>query len=297
MPSNNADRPLLEQIAGAPITSITPGRWGFTNRTDLLTLANGDRLVVQRYRRRADAAYRLRIMQALRLPAAQLGIPIPEIRRFDLQAEPPWAIFEPLPGRPAPEAGKSSLEGPRFPFVAGQMGELLRRLQRLPTNGLALNQEWAEPARLASGAAAWAESAPGLDNAQRAALAALIAEWPALFAGRPAVFAHGDFAPVNVLVDGETITGLVDFESVRLADPLFDPAWWAWSVEFHGLPVLRRAWPSFLQGAGIDPHEPHLAERIRALQTLRMLELIADPDATRADIRGVLIRRLQAVLA
>jgi aminoglycoside phosphotransferase (APT) family kinase protein len=30
------------------------------------------------------------------------------------------------------------------------------------------------------------------------------------------VLAHGDFAPVNVLTDGEKVTGLLDFEAVRL---------------------------------------------------------------------------------
>jgi aminoglycoside phosphotransferase (APT) family kinase protein len=64
------------------------------------------------------------------------------------------------------------------------------------------------------------------------------------FAGRPAVLTNGDFAPVNLLTDGATITGLLDFEAVRLADPLFDPAWWAWSVSLSGRDVLAAAWPS-----------------------------------------------------
>ena len=38
------------------------------------------------------------------------------------------------------------------------------------------------------------------------------------------MLAHGDFAPVNVVTDGTSLTGLLDFESVRLADPLFDVA-------------------------------------------------------------------------
>jgi hypothetical protein len=79
---------------------MAPGRWRFTNRTDIVTLADGDQAVVQRYRRRKDAEYRLRVMQALRTLAAQSGIAIPEIRRFDLDADPAWAILEPLPDLP-----------------------------------------------------------------------------------------------------------------------------------------------------------------------------------------------------
>jgi aminoglycoside phosphotransferase (APT) family kinase protein len=61
----------------------------------------------------------------------------------------------------------------------------------------------------------------------RSTLASLVDRVPDLFAERPVVRAHGDFAPVNVLTDGRSLTGLVDFESVRVTDPVFDAAWWA----------------------------------------------------------------------
>src|SRR3954466_6886755 len=48
---------------------------------------------------------------------------------------------------------------------------------------------------------------------------------PALFGGGRGVLPHGAFSPVNVLTDGAAVTGLLDFEAVRLADPLFDAAW------------------------------------------------------------------------
>jgi hypothetical protein len=85
---------------------------------------------------------------------------------------------------------------------------------------------------------------------------------PALFAKRPVVLAHGDFAPVNVLTDGTSLTGLVDFESVRLAYSLFDVAWWAWAVSFSSPAVLESAWSPFLQGAEIDATEPQLPVRV-----------------------------------
>jgi hypothetical protein len=39
--------------------------------------------------------------------------------------------------------------------------------------------------------------------------------------------------------------------------------------------VLEKAWPAFLAGAGIDLAEPHLSERVHALQALCMLEQLA----------------------
>jgi aminoglycoside phosphotransferase (APT) family kinase protein len=127
-------------------------------------------------------------------------------------------------------------------------------------------------------------------------LAGLLESLPTLFAGRPVVLAHGDFPPVNVLTDSTSLTGLLDFESVRLADPLFDVAWWAWAVSFASRSVLRAAWLAFLQGAGIDPADPLLPARVHALQVLRMLELVADETSLSPDVRRVVADRLRAML-
>jgi aminoglycoside phosphotransferase (APT) family kinase protein len=296
MSVNNSELAELEQIVGEPIYAVSPGRWGFTNRTDIVTLAGDRRVVVQRYRLREDAEYRLRLMQALHEPAARANISIPTAQKANLEAEPPWALFDPLPGVPVPEAGVVGLEGARFPEMARQMGQLLARWRRLPVTGLALHADWTEPDRLGERAALWVAGIPELNSGQRARAAGVVAEFPALFKDRPVVLAHGDFAPVNVLVSDEKVSGLIDFEAVRLADPLFDPAWWAWSVEFHGLAVLRSAWGPFLEAAEIDGADPLLPDRIRGLQMLRMLEIIGDTHGVGANVRQLIVRRLLAAL-
>ncbi|MGB6457530.1 MAG: hypothetical protein WBH47_23910 [Streptosporangiaceae bacterium] len=53
---------------------------GFTNRTDMLTLADGRQVALRRYGRQQDAAYRLRMMQGLAEPAAEAGIPLPRVQ-------------------------------------------------------------------------------------------------------------------------------------------------------------------------------------------------------------------------
>jgi aminoglycoside phosphotransferase (APT) family kinase protein len=178
------------------------------------------------------------------------------------------------------------------------MGELLARFHTLalPTAGLEFDDLCTDPSRLAARAARWVGNVPALDADERAALVDLLERVPVQFAGRPVVLAHGDFAPVNLLLDGGTLTGLVDFESVRRADPLFDVAWWRWAVSFSSTSVFEAAWPSFLQGAGIDATEPDLAERIDALQVLRMLELLGGDRPLDADVAGIVAGRLQAML-
>jgi hypothetical protein len=61
----------IEHVLARPIADATRATWGFMNRTDMVTLINGDRVAVQRYRRREDAEYRLRVMGSLWKPAAE----------------------------------------------------------------------------------------------------------------------------------------------------------------------------------------------------------------------------------
>ena len=135
MTAARSERDVIERLVGQPVTDPARARWGFTNRTEMVTLSNGDRVAVQRYRRRVDAERRLRVMRALAAPAFEAGIAIPRIREADLDADPPWVMFEALPGVPVPEAGEG-LEDPGFPAVARAMGEPLASFRELPTTGL-----------------------------------------------------------------------------------------------------------------------------------------------------------------
>jgi aminoglycoside phosphotransferase (APT) family kinase protein len=288
--ADDSERELIEPALARPVSDATRAAWGFTNRTDMVTLDNGERVVVQRYRRRADAEYRLRVMRGLSPSAAQAGIPLPPVRDFNMDGDPAWVRYDVLPGVPVPEASELAPGGPRFPQMAQIMGELLAAFRHLPTADLELDQRWADPERLAASAAGWAQQL-SITNAYH-----YLDAVPSLFAGRPVVLAHGDFAPVNILTDAEEVTGLLDFEAVRLADPLFDAAWWAWSVSFSSPELLQEAWPTFLEGARIDAAEAALPDRVRALQVLRMLEQLATGNLS-PGIARIVTDRLHTTLA
>jgi hypothetical protein len=106
--ARESDPSQLEQLLGEPVAHATRAVWGFQNRTDIVTLATGDRVVVQRYRRRADAEHRLRVMESLRAPAAAVGIAVPRVRDSEVDADPSWIAFDALPGVPIPEAGDAA---------------------------------------------------------------------------------------------------------------------------------------------------------------------------------------------
>ena len=55
--------------------------------------------MVQRYRRRQNVEYRLRVMRALWRPAAAAGIAIPRVREADLDTDPAGVILDLRSGR------------------------------------------------------------------------------------------------------------------------------------------------------------------------------------------------------
>jgi aminoglycoside phosphotransferase (APT) family kinase protein len=208
-----------------------------------------------------------------------------------------------------------TVEGARR--VARAMGALLPRLALVETAGAGLSDAWASPASLTRLAQQQLERCRSLlDDPASAALEATIAELAARFVGRPAGFAHGDFCPVNVLLaddqqptiddrqpeppvvdDQRSVVGLLDLEFARIADPLFDVAWWGWVVRYHHPARWVHAWPHLLAAAGIADDEVTSA-RIRVIQRLRCLEMIDYCATTRTrDVAQMWVERLAATLA
>ncbi|MFF0491547.1 phosphotransferase family protein [Nocardia sp. NPDC003482] len=274
---DRADFGWLQEALGQPIGDATAADRVLPNGAETVALADGTRVMAQRCRKRGEVERQVRVLGALRESAAAKAIPLPSVRKADADAEPPWIVFDELPGEPA--AAHIEPSGPHLQALAFDMGELLTDFAELPCPDLELDDSWARPHYLAARADAWAEClAPVLTPKQTATIEDVLADLPDLFEGRPAVLAHGDYTPANVLVEGTKITGLLEFGSVRLADPLFDVAWWIWTVGLGGSDLIDQTWPAFLHGAGMDPLDPLLIERVRYLQLVRMLEMLADDD-------------------
>jgi aminoglycoside phosphotransferase (APT) family kinase protein len=283
----------------------------------IVMLEDRRRLVVQRINSRLLAGHKLHLARVLPDRLAGAGLRAPRLLAADLVADPPYAVLEYLPGQPG--AGQmGTVEGAIQ--VARAMGALLPRLALVDTAGLGLSDAWASPASLARHAQQLlARCRPLLDDPTQAVLAATIDAVAARFAGRPASFAHGDFCPVNVLladdrpsttddrlsvqdspspvVDGQwSVAGLLDLEFARVADPLFDAAWWGWVVRYHHPARWLHAWPQLLAAAGIADDQ-ETAARISVIQRLRCLEMIDYGATTRArEVAEMWVGRLAATL-
>jgi aminoglycoside phosphotransferase (APT) family kinase protein len=292
MTDDRTDIEALSTIIGVRVVAAELCRWGFENRTVIATLEDDRRLVVQRINSRAAAGHKLHLARVLPDRLAAVGVRAPRLLSADAAAEPPYAVREYLPGESA-----ASLMGTVAGAiqVARAMGALLPQLALVEIAGAGLSHAWASPTSLTRMAQQQLDRCrPLLDGPTSATLEATIAEVPSHFADRPAAFAHGDFCPVNALLEiGDwrletrdvilqspisnlpppSVIGLLDLEFARIADPLFDAAWWGWVVRYHHPERWLHAWPQLLAAAGIADNT-ETAVRIRVIQRLRCLEMI-----------------------
>src|SRR5688572_28224778 len=81
----------IERRFGSPVVDSTPGPapGGSKNRTSIIELQSGRRLVVQQYTNARTAAVRLRAVEQLATPLNQHGIPVPRLLVNGLSDEPP----------------------------------------------------------------------------------------------------------------------------------------------------------------------------------------------------------------
>ena len=61
---------------------------------------------------------------------------------------------------------------------------------------------------------------------------------------------HGDFGPQNVLIEGNAISAVVDWEFAHLGMPVEDLAWTEWIVRMHH-PDAVADLPELLDTAGL----------------------------------------------
>ncbi len=243
--------------------------WANTTRTVLVRAAGGKLLVVQWGADRAAIARRIRLARTLARVAPAL--PVPPVVAGDASAKVPWLATPYVPGTPGRDLLRGDAEAAR---LGAAVGGLARALRSVPPTGLLLPRRWAEPVRLQTAARDWlarARDALGADLADR--LGHRIEAIPAVL-DAPPVFAHGDLAPVNVVLRGGEVVALLDLERARLAHPLYDAAWWTWVIRVHHPERAASAGDRFLEAAGLGPDRETL-DRLALLAALQCLEMLA----------------------
>lgn len=223
----------------------------------------GDDLLVRLPRRAMSAPLALHEQRWLGELAARLPLPIPApVRMGRPSGDYPWhwsvvPWINGVPGDRAPLTNPAD--------AASRLGSFLRALHREapadaphnPYRGVPLSD------RAARYTDALADLATTIDSSatERVWESALTADpWT-----EPRVWLHGDLHPANVLVEGGTLVGIVDFGDVCGGDPATDIAG-AWML----LPAM--AMPNFIESYG--PVERHLERRSLGWAVLFALMLI-----------------------
>jgi aminoglycoside phosphotransferase (APT) family kinase protein len=235
----------------------------------------------------------LRLRVGARLAGLALDLPVPAVLGGDAGASVAYLVSEFVAGA----SGRELLGDDAGAARLGEaMGGMMPRLAAVPAAGLRLSRTWSEPELLAPAATRWLEEAGSIvDAAPARRLRDVMDRLPEVFGGGEPVFAHGDYAPVNVLMRDGSVAAVLDFERARLGHPLFDAAWFRLMIRYHH----PERWPAvggaFLLAAGMEPDAVTL-RRLDALASLQALEMIASTAARKPERRREWADRLACAL-
>ena len=280
----------MADALGSSLRMSSPVTLGTATETHRLILGDGRVLAAQRVEG-PDAALRAATGAALVPRLAAAGIPVPGTALVVEVGPDSWLVTAWVDG----QSGRAWLGDPeRAARLAREMGSVAARLPTVDATGIALPAGWesAEAIRAVAGAGLRLVRASmdpgGVGCIDRAADVVRVT-----FAGVAPVFAHGDFAPVNVIVgeDG-ALRAVIDLEAARRSVPLLDAAWWGWIVRYHHPDTWSRTWPVFLEAAGIV-EDRETSAAMTALQALRCLELAASSEPA---ARAQWLERLRTTL-
>jgi aminoglycoside phosphotransferase (APT) family kinase protein len=264
------DPARLAGIVGAGVrvvADLTPP-WAATTRTTLIS-AGGERYVVQLG---ARAAIARRAGLAVELRTRAPWLPVPEIVGVEIDGVHPFVVSRWVAGASGRELMGSDGDAER---LGEAMGKLSREIAAVPAAGLRLSRTWSDGGRLAVAATRWLDrAARELTAAEAERLRVAIDRLPKCFAGRRPVFAHGDLAPVNVIVRDGRIAALLDLERARVAHPLFDAARWSGLVAYHHPDRWPAASRAFFAAAGLVLDDDARAA-IGTLGAIQFLEMVA----------------------
>ncbi len=212
----------------------------FAFRLDHASGAYGAPLILRLFAREDDPL-RSRWEGAVQNAVAGLGYPAPRVLLEQGEDSPlgaPFVVMERLPGRPMlqvatfkamlPEAARLIR---RYPDV---LADCLARLHALDPGPLARALD-AEELSGGGPAAGVSQRTTSLDRQlaqlaeriDRLSLGGLRPAYEWLDRHRPSqpphgVICHGDFHPINVLVDGGAVTGVIDWANATIEDPASD---------------------------------------------------------------------------
>jgi aminoglycoside phosphotransferase (APT) family kinase protein len=186
--------------------------------------------LVVRVMTRGDSGPRVLREAAVHGALVKAGFPAPRILMAEADVGPlggPFLVMQRLPGETMWSAAARSRSPAAFMAMPRRLAELHAALHRLSGEALR-EQARAHDVDLTTMSVEADVQRLGR-RIEREGLSGLRvgARW--LLHNRPApaqaeVICHGDFHPLNIMVDGERVTGVIDWANASLAEPAYDVA-------------------------------------------------------------------------
>lgn len=252
-------------------------RWGFRHETWIVERADGPRIVLQRRVDGSDPSRRdARIVRDL-VRAAGVATPEPILRSSSAPGH--TGIVVELPFIDALVAAEL-LRTPHGATTVGRLcGSIALRLRAIDVAGVELADAWASGPGLQAAVERWLDLLPEPVPAEsRATVERALHRASSMLDADPPGLAHGDLAPVNVLVRDEAVAAVLDLERAQLAHPAYDAAWFAWVVTFHHPEVARTACAAYAVASGVSTGEEALGWLWPLLLLERMAEATGDQE-------------------
>lgn len=191
---------ILNALHVPAATSMSLVREG--TATALWRVTHGSQVSALRVLRPEQTAAFRRELAAIEA-AREGGVPVPAIRAEGYWGERPAMLLDWLPGAPLAQAIR------RAPWRAVPLGRAFGRIQAQIHSTMPRDPWPGTPSD-------WIEWAGEPDQRLQAALGRL--------STRPPVLLHLDYHPMNVLTDGRSITGVLDWSNAHLGDRRADVA-------------------------------------------------------------------------
>jgi hypothetical protein len=267
----NDSPPWVLAAAGPDARSARRARWGFRHETWIVDLSDGGRRVFQRRSDGSDPGSA--DASTIRSMIRATGLPTPEPIRVDPGGLSDGDMVLELPyvdGLVAAEL----LGTPEGAAACGRCcGGVAAALAGARVTPAGLPATWASSRPLVEAGRTWLASCDGvLGSGQAEAIEGVLVRAARLVDEAPSLVAHGDLAPVNVLVRGTEIAAVLDLDRVQLAHPIYDAAWFSWVVSFHHPDVAVHACDAFAATAGTPAHPT----AVSWLWPLLLLERLAE---------------------
>ena len=163
---------------------------------------------------------------------------------------------------------------PRGAATVGRLcGSIALRLGAIDVADVELADTWASGRRLRAAVERWLAHLPEpVPAGSRVTVERALARASSTLDADAAVLAHGDLAPVNVLVRDEAVAAVLDLERAQLAHRAYDAAWFAWVVTFHHPEVAGAACAAYAAASGVPTGEAALGWLWPLLLVERMAE-------------------------